>query len=228
MSTTVTPIPLSISTAYLLVGDRPVLVDAGGPGDDERVRAALVQHDLQPADLALVVLTHGHTDHTGVLPMLAAAGVPIAVGQGDEDLVRSGHNGVLPPTGPAGRLLLPFVRRTVCEPARPDVVIADRLDLQTYGVDALVERVGGHTPGSAVVRTGHDVLVGDLVRGGFAAGRIRPGHPLRHYYLEDPAATRRALDTELAPGVERLLPGHGGPLAASDVRRRLEKVAPAP
>jgi hydroxyacylglutathione hydrolase len=226
MSTTVTAVPLSISTAYLLTGTHAVLVDAGGPGDDGRVRAALASHDLQPADLALVVLTHGHTDHTGVLPMLAAAGVPIAVGHGDEELLQRGRNGVLPATGPAGLLMKPLIRRTVVEPARPDVVVHDHLDLRGYGVDADVERVGGHTPGSVVVRAAADVLVGDLVRGGFAAGRIRPGHPLRHYYTEDAPGVRRALDAELHAQPQRLLPGHGGPLAAADVRRRLDRIAP--
>ena len=226
MNTTVTAIPLSISTAYLLVGERPLLVDAGGPGDEDRVRDALARQGLQPSDLALVVLTHGHTDHTGVLAMLHGAGVPIAVGRGDEELVRRGRNGSLPVTGPAGLMLLPFVRRTVVEPAEPDIVIEDRLDLRGYGVDAEAERVGGHTPGSLLVRAGTDVFVGDLVRGGFAAGRIRPGHPLRHFYMEDFASARRGLETAMHANPVQLLPGHGGPLAAADVRRRLNRVAP--
>jgi hypothetical protein len=37
MTTRVTTLPMSISNAYLLQGERPVLIDAGGPGDDERL-----------------------------------------------------------------------------------------------------------------------------------------------------------------------------------------------
>jgi len=33
----IVPLPLSISNAYLLLGDRPVLIDAGKPGEEERL-----------------------------------------------------------------------------------------------------------------------------------------------------------------------------------------------
>jgi hydroxyacylglutathione hydrolase len=158
--------------------------------------------------------------------VLAAAGVPIVVGVGDAHLLRAGRNAALPATGPAGALLRPLIRRLICAPVEPDATVESDLSLADYGVDAHVRVVGGHTPGSCVVRAGEDVVVGDLVRGGFAAGRIRPGHPLRHYFTEDPAGARRALDAELDHRPRRLLTGHGGPLDAHDVRRRLDRVAP--
>lgn len=65
MTARIVAIPLSVSNAYLIRGDRPVLVDAGSPGDEGRLVAALHQHGVNPVDLSLVVLTHGHTDHTG-------------------------------------------------------------------------------------------------------------------------------------------------------------------
>ena len=35
MTVRIVPLPLSISNAYLLLGDRPVLVDAGKPGEEK-------------------------------------------------------------------------------------------------------------------------------------------------------------------------------------------------
>lgn len=83
MTVRVVPLPLSISNSYLLLGDRPVLVDAGMPGEEERLISALHQHGIAPSDISLVVLTHGHTDHVGSVNAVARAGVPIAIGADD-------------------------------------------------------------------------------------------------------------------------------------------------
>ncbi len=80
--TTVTPLPMGNSNAYLLRGEQAVLVDAGGPEDGDRLRDALSAQGLQPRDIALVLLTHGHNDHSGTAASFAEAGVPIAVGLG--------------------------------------------------------------------------------------------------------------------------------------------------
>ncbi len=216
---------LSISNAFLLLGDRPVLVDAGSPKDGAALVAGLREHGVAPSDLALIVLTHGHTDHTGALPAVAS-GVPVAVGAGDADLVETGANGVLPTTGPVGRLLTPTTRRMTFDGWTPQVLITGPLRLDEYGVGAEVVPVGAHTPGSvAILVDGGDALVGDLVRGGFLAGRVRPGHPLRHFFTEQPDRTRQALTSVLDRGPARLLVGHGGPLQGDDVRRRLRAVS---
>jgi glyoxylase-like metal-dependent hydrolase (beta-lactamase superfamily II) len=38
----------AISNCYLLLGERPVLVDTGAPGDLKRILSALKAHDLEP------------------------------------------------------------------------------------------------------------------------------------------------------------------------------------
>jgi hydroxyacylglutathione hydrolase len=98
MTVRVVPLPLSISNSYLLLGDRPVLLDAGMPGEEERLISALGQNGIAPTDISLVVLTHGHTDHVGSVNALARAGVPIAIGEEDADILESGANGPLPIT----------------------------------------------------------------------------------------------------------------------------------
>ena len=55
----------AISNCYLLLGERPVLVDTGAPGDLKRILAALRAQAVEPTQLALIVLTHGHSDHAG-------------------------------------------------------------------------------------------------------------------------------------------------------------------
>ena len=108
----------------------------------------------------------------------------------------------------------------------PQIRVTEALRLGPYGIGAVMVPVGAHTPGScAILIDGGDAIVGDLIRGGFASGRIRPGYPLRHYFSEDPTATRGALERVLAHEPATLLVGHGGPLAEADVRRRVHAIA---
>jgi len=228
VTTRVVPLRRQISNAFLLLGERPVLVDAGAPGDTEPLLEQLRGHGVTPDELALLVLTHGHADHTGAAATLAAAGVPVAIGAQDADLLATGVIDNLPVTGPAGALLRPFIRRLSSTPASAHIHVCEPLRLDAYGVAATMVPVGGHTPGSSVVLLDDgDAVVGDLVRAGFGLGTIRPGHPLRHYFAESPDGVRDGLDLVLRHNPPLLHVAHGGPsVPAGEVRRRLDRIAP--
>lgn len=229
MTTSVVPLRRPVSNAFLLLGDRPVLVDGGAPGDEEAVLAALRSHSVEPGELAAVVLTHGHVDHIGAVSALAAAGVPVLVGAADAPLLEAGVIDELPVTGPAGALLRPFIRRMSTTGVRPQVRVSEPLRLDDYGIAATMVPVGGHTPGSCVVLVDDgDAVVGDLLRGGFVLGCVRPAHPLRHYFAEDGDGVRRALNLVLEHDPTVLHVGHGGPgVSAAAVWRRLDRIAPS-
>lgn len=228
MTIRIVPLPMSVSNAYLLLGDRPVLVDAGAPGEEAKLLDSLHQHGIAPNDLSLVVLTHGHTDHAGSVNAFSHAGVPIAIGAEDAALLERGANGPLPITGFAGRALRPLISRMKFAGASPQVLVREPLRLDPYGIGATMVPAPGHTAGSCVVLLDDgDAVVGDLIRGGFAYGKIRPHHPLRHFFAEQVAGVRRGLDEVLQHDPQELYVGHGGPnVSAADVRRRLESIAP--
>jgi glyoxylase-like metal-dependent hydrolase (beta-lactamase superfamily II) len=54
-----------VSWTMVTEGDEVTLVDTGWPGDRERVVASLERIGRSPADVAAIVLTHGHPDHIG-------------------------------------------------------------------------------------------------------------------------------------------------------------------
>jgi glyoxylase-like metal-dependent hydrolase (beta-lactamase superfamily II) len=62
-----------ITAGYLVLGDRPCLVETGTARSAPIVREALASHGLGPGDLATVVVTHIHLDHAGGVGDIAAA-----------------------------------------------------------------------------------------------------------------------------------------------------------
>jgi glyoxylase-like metal-dependent hydrolase (beta-lactamase superfamily II) len=155
------------SNAYLVRGDRTVLVDAGSPGDEGAILAALGSLGRLQDGLAAIVLTHGHADHAGAAAALRdATGAPVLLARGDVSMVAAGANVPLVPTGLEARLVRPFVPQAF--PAfMPDEVVDAPFDLTPHGVPASVRPLGGHTCGSSIVELpGGDVVVGDLLRGG--------------------------------------------------------------
>ncbi len=62
-----------ITAGYLVLGERPCLVETGTARSAPVVAAALASHGLGPDDRATVVVTHSHLDHAGGVGDVAAA-----------------------------------------------------------------------------------------------------------------------------------------------------------
>ena len=102
---TVPILPLGMLNSYILVGNRPVLVDTGMPGAAPKVGAALAREGFSPTDVSLILITHRHVDHIGGAAALQrATGAPVAIHALDADWLRRGQGGSRTPTGWAGRL----------------------------------------------------------------------------------------------------------------------------
>ena len=76
----IVPIRLSISNAFLVRGERPVLIDTGCPGDTDTLLRALAKEGIAARDLSLMPHTHGHRDHAGGTRRLKGmTAAPVAV-----------------------------------------------------------------------------------------------------------------------------------------------------
>jgi glyoxylase-like metal-dependent hydrolase (beta-lactamase superfamily II) len=211
-------IPGPISNCYLLLGERPVLVDTGAPGDLGRILAALKARGLEPAQLALVLLTHGHSDHAGSAAELQARGARrVAIHAADAPLARSGQSGVLAVQTALGRVIRPFVNEPFT-PFEPDIVFHEAFSLEPYGLRGQVLPTPGHTPGSCSVVLAHgEAVVGDVLRGSMVwPNRARP-----HFFCNDPERNTRSLARLAREGLLRCHPGHFGSFPGSELGRFL-------
>ncbi|MGI3901611.1 MAG: MBL fold metallo-hydrolase [Janthinobacterium lividum] len=217
-------LPRGMVNSFILVGERPIVVDTGVPGSAAKILAALAREGFSPGDVSLILITHRHVDHIGSAAALKrATAAPVAVHALDADWLRRGDGGLRPPTGWGGRLLdltgLPSQR---AEPCEPDLVIDTAVSLEPYGVrDGTVLHTPGHTAGSisAWLPNG-DVLAGDLVIGGVSVlgGIARLGHARKPPFEDDLRTVRQSLAALLDRGATRFYVGHGGPLTAAAVR----------
>ncbi len=226
---TVPILPMNMVNSFILVGERPVLVDSGAPGSAPKILAALAREGFAPGDVSLILITHRHVDHIGSAAVLKrATGAPVAVHALDADWLSRGEGGPRPPTGWGGRFFdLTGVPSQRAEPCEPDLVIKRDLALEPYGVPGgVVLHTPGHTAGSvSALFPNGDVLAGDLAIGGisFLGGIMRKGHVRKPPYEDNPIAVRTSLVQLLDQGANRFYVGHGGPLTATAVREYIAR-----
>jgi len=120
---TVIQIRLSLSNSFLVVGERPVLVDTGSPKDGKKLLRKLAQHGVQGQDLALILHTHGHSDHCGSTKQLKeATSAPTAIHPADAAVMETGRNQATKPTS-IGAKLLHWLVNDEFPPVRPDILL---------------------------------------------------------------------------------------------------------
>lgn len=207
-------IPLAYVNAYALVGsDSITLVDTGLPGRHEQILAALAELGYAPEDVATIVITHLHADHTGGLAAIRErTGARVYAHPIDAAAIRQGIS--MRRVGPEGTWLgrvIGFVSRFVpmftADAAEVDVEVEGGATIDAT-VPLEVLHVPGHSAGQIALRWrehGGVLIAGDAAsnRGG------RLGRPPFYENTEDGEATLRrlaALDFEVA------MFGHGEPI----------------
>ncbi len=97
---TVIPIRLLLSNAFLVLGERPVLIDAGSPGEERKIARAIEAAGVELRDIGLILLTHAHRDHAGSAKALRQlTGAPVALHPAENAMLERGHMGKLTPCG---------------------------------------------------------------------------------------------------------------------------------
>ena len=75
-------------------GGRLLLIDAGVTGDWRRFASGVAALGRSPKDLAAILLTHAHSDHTGFAERARSElGIPVWVHAADQEAARTGRPG---------------------------------------------------------------------------------------------------------------------------------------
>lgn len=215
------------SRAYLALGERITVIDAGSPGSGLRILEAVRELDRSADDIADIVITHTHIDHVGGLPELQRH-VPARTAVHFAEARHLTGEGPLP-----NPFINPLLAR-VCEPyllwrdpgfARVDLELSDGDELPVLGGMRVVHNPG-HTPGSVSLHFPERgvLIAGDAMQ--YRFGRLMLPNRL---FSQDMDAAADSVRKLAALEFETLCFGHFRPIltgAAGKVREFARSLAP--
>lgn len=180
----------TFANVYLIRrGEKLLVVDAGLPGEYEKVLRYIEKLGHLPEDVETIIVTHAHYDHVGSLKDLKdATGANIAAHK-DEVPYLKGEK----------------TFRSEIEPVDVEIKLNDGDEV--HGLKVI--HSPGHTPGSICLldlKT-KALFVGDLVME--ENGKLEE---IPHHYSLDPMKNREAIRRLLDIDFVHLLPSHGKPI----------------
>jgi glyoxylase-like metal-dependent hydrolase (beta-lactamase superfamily II) len=226
----------TVNFYLVLDSGKATVVDAGVPGYWSQLEPALNAAGLDLDDVSAVLLTHAHSDHTGVAGHLHERGVTVHLHSGDHELLATGKEPWKRERGAFPQVLRPGVwpfffhmlRNGALKPPKitdPEA-IADGDVVDIPGRPRVLQ-TPGHTPGHCVFHfeTARAVFVGDLLctwnpLSGSRGPQIMPG---AFNVSSDQCLESLGVLEDL--DVDVILPGHGEPWtdgAAAAVARARE------
>lgn len=136
-----------------------ILVDTGKREFSDRVMEACKSYHVK-----LIVLTHAHFDHAENAAQISnTLGIPIGMNEKDRNLIQSNSNQALSAQTFFGKIVLSaslkdFSARPMRE-FKPDILLNDGDRFDSYGIDADVIALPGHTDGSIGIDVDHKHLI---------------------------------------------------------------------
>lgn len=223
MSVQIYPISFGFVQTFLLKGEKTMLVDAGMAGQMARFRKGLMATNTQIDEIDLLLLTHGHFDHIGLVKEIADFGhAKTAIHAREKGWVESGKPPMPPGATTWGKIMIAlskFLPKISVPGSRVDIALSDEgLSLKEFGIPGQVVYTPGHTMGStSVLLDSGEAFVGDLAMSAKIM-RLSPGIPI---FAEDLSWVKPSWQKLLDLGAKTIYPAHGKPFSADVFQKQL-------
>ncbi len=207
---------------YLIITETGfILVDTGLSKHRKDIEQELESAGCKPGTLKLIVLTHGDFDHTGNCAYLRKKySTKAAMHLDDKGMVENGdlfyNRNANSLTRILGKAMLFFLRAGLKKEERftPDLYIEDGYDLSTFGLDAKVIHLPGHSAGSIGILTdAGDLFCGDLLE--------NTKEPAKNSIISDKEAFEASVEKLKDLEIGTVYPGHGMPFPMEQLISKL-------
>lgn len=201
-----------------------VLIDAGYPNKEQKLWNFLEKKKIDPEEIKLVIVTHGHFDHFGSLAKIVEkTNAKIIVHENDQEMLKTGKVGEIKIHTKWGEILEKLMgkrmRKVSVTPIKPDIIVTDNYSLEKHGITGKIIHTPGHTNGSiSVILNSKIAFIGDLTHGFPLRGKT--DFPFVAENLEEVFKSWKRL---LDEGVVLFYQAHGKEFRKELLLKRLQK-----
>ena len=162
-----------VSNSYLIRGENgSILLDTGCYTTKEEVGKEYAAKGVDPKEIKLIVLTHGHFDHCGGVDIAEElTGAPILCHRETLKFLETGYFPPYQPRDAAGKKFIDEIAgpapNDVPDPVKVTYVVGDEdFDLHPLGFNGKIIYTPGHINSAiSLVMDSGDVFVGDTIKG---------------------------------------------------------------
>jgi len=224
LDNTIITINLGFVKAFLIKGEKYILVDTGVPKSFETIKRYMTDNGINPKDISAVIITHNHLDHTGSISKIKElTGAPVLIHKSEDIFLSKGVTTPVQIRSLFPKLLMKIMKNPQINPFNADIIIKDNdiIDLKPYGAVGKIIHTPGHTDGSisVLLDSGHAV-VGDL----FSAKKAKQGSKANFPFIySDLNAIKGSMRKLLDQVGKQFYNAHGVVCDENALQRLLEK-----
>jgi hydroxyacylglutathione hydrolase len=197
-----------------------ILVDAGMPGDPEKLDDVFATAGVDPSTIGLIVVTHGHMDHMGLTAYAKEiTGAEVLCHQSLSGRLARGEIEDSVAQNIMGRFInfMAGIQEVTgggdIEGVQADILVNDSFDLSEYGLSGKVIHTPGHSQSSlSIVLDNGETLIGDMVRDE-GDGEIGPG-----MFYEDKEALVASLEEVVLFDSRTIYLSHGNTIDNTELK----------